>query len=604
MRLLWLLRQLRALDAEVSLLLRAATPAARRSPPTAEVAALLGAASDVAHVLRDNATAPTPPALYELGDSAALAALLGAGHFDLVLLGVWFWYDPQPAFAELLLPVIQAYAEWRPPCDATDSCAAADAAPDDDGGDAPAASGRRRRPAVALLLDDAHAERAARLAAEETDGASARTYLAQSRNFGARTRQIYAAADLLLYLTATDMAADAPQRGGLARGLRMDARLLRMPAQVGVLPGSDDNDDGGDADGGGGAGGAAHRLRGRRADAHQLPRAPAISARGLAAAAFAVAARALRIVGREPDAHRPGERPRGGRRRCAAGEVHCGWAWSTPCEANTSACGVDALGYLSAAALRREAARWQLLVVPIFASTGANTKVLLGLQLGLPIVATPAAVAPFGLRPGTAAAALADNASALAHAAAALLADAPARRRLGRAARAHFGRLLNRSDAADDAAALVRWSCIRVSSRAGPRAPPVVAAAEGIEEDDEEAADGGGATTAGCARARSRCTRAARRRSGRRRGGLPPSGSRSAPFAGCAASTAPLPAAAPAATRRRRRMRRRRRRCSSSATTAAPSAAAAAACGGSALRGSRRKDGRSTTSEARGSARW
>ena len=103
-----------------------------------------------------------------------------------------------------------------------------------------AASGRRRRPAVALLLDDAHAERAARLAAEETDGASARTYLAQSRNFGARTRQIYAAADLLLYLTATDMAADAPQRGGLARGLRMDARLLRMPAQVGVLPGSDD----------------------------------------------------------------------------------------------------------------------------------------------------------------------------------------------------------------------------------------------------------------------------------------------------------------------------------------------------------------------------
>ena len=599
-RLLWLLRQLRALDAEVSLLLRAATPAARRSPPTAEVAALLGAASDVAHVLRDNATAPTPPALYELGDSAALAALLGAGHFDLVLLGVWFWYDPQPAFAELLLPVIQAYAEWRPPCDATDSCAAADAAPDDDGGDAPAASGRRRRPAVALLLDDAHAERAARLAAEETDASSSRTYLAQSRNFGARTRQIYAAADLLLYLTATDMAADAPQRGGLARGLRMDARLLRMPAQVGEFDG----------------GGAL--------EANATASAPAVPRIGfvgdgrtptnyLGLQRFlregwpllrSLSPRArLRIVGREPDAHRPGERPRGGRRRCAAGEVHCGWAWSTPCEANTSACGVDALGYLSAAALRREAARWQLLVVPIFASTGANTKVLLGLQLGLPIVATPAAVAPFGLRPGTAAAALADNASALAHAAAALLADAPARRRLGRAARAHFGRLLNRTDAADDAAALVRWSCIRVSSRAGPRAPPVVAAAEGIEE-DEEAADGGGAGYCGL-RARTlavyTCGTAA----------LWPEAWRIAAvwqsvcaFAGCAASTDPPPAAAPAATRRRRRMRRRRRRCSSSATTAAPSAAAAAACGGSALRGSRRKDGRSTTSAARGSARW
>ena len=337
-RLLWLLRQLRALDAEVSLLLRAATPAARRSPPTAEVAALLGAASDVAHVLRDNATAPTPPALYELGDSAALAALLGAGHFDLVLLGVWFWYDPQPAFAELLLPMIQAYAEWRPPCDATDSCTIADAGPDDDGGDAPAASGRRRRPAVALLLDDAHAERAARLAAEETDGASARTYLAQSRNFGARTRQIYAAADLLLYLTATDMAADAPQRGGLARGLRMDARLLRMPAQVGEFDG----------------GGAL--------EANATASAPAVPRIGfvgdgrtptnyLGLQRFlregwpvlrSLSPRArLRIVGREPDAHRPGERPRGGRRRCAAGEVHCGWAWATPCEANASACGID-----------------------------------------------------------------------------------------------------------------------------------------------------------------------------------------------------------------------------------------------------------------------
>ena len=152
------------------------------------MAALLGAASDVAHVLRDNATAPTPPALYELGDSAALAALLGAGHFDLVLLGVWFWYDPQPAFAELLLPVIQAYAEWRPPCDATDSCATADAAPDDDGGDAAAASGRRRRPAVALLLDDAHAERAARLAAEETDARRARAPTSHSRATSARGR--------------------------------------------------------------------------------------------------------------------------------------------------------------------------------------------------------------------------------------------------------------------------------------------------------------------------------------------------------------------------------------------------------------------------------
>ena len=71
----------------------------------------------------------------------------------------------------------------------------------------------------------------------------------------------------------------------------------------------------------------------------------------------------------------------------------------------------------------------------------------------------------------------------------------PARRRLGHAARARADGCSIR-DAADDAAALVRWSCIRVSSRAGPRAPPVVAAAEGIEE-DEEVVNGGGASYCG-----------------------------------------------------------------------------------------------------------
>ena len=254
-RLLWLLLLLRALDAEVSLLLRAATPAARRSPPTAELAALLGAAGDVAHVLRDNATAPTPPALYELGDSAALAALLGAGHFDLVLLGVWFG-DPQPAFAELLLPVIQAYAGGgrratrpirAPPPPRRTTMAAT-----------------RRRPAVAAavrpsraVLDDAHAERAHAWRRRRRTVELA--HLSRSRAISARGRG--------RSTPPTAALPDGDRHGGrraaarrARRGLRMDARLLRMPAQVGEFDGGGFR---GECDGFG-PGGAAHRLCGRR----------------------------------------------------------------------------------------------------------------------------------------------------------------------------------------------------------------------------------------------------------------------------------------------------------------------------------------------------
>ena len=58
---------------------------------------------------------------------------------------------------------------------------------------------------------------------------------------------------------------------------------------------------------------------------------------------------------------------------------------------------MDTLGYLSDDELAAEAARWALFLVPIFATTGVNTKLLLGLELGLPVVSTVAAAAPFHL---------------------------------------------------------------------------------------------------------------------------------------------------------------------------------------------------------------
>ena len=67
---------------------------------------------------------------------------------------------------------------------------------------------------------------------------------------------------------------------------------------------------------------------------------------------------------------------------------------------------------------------------------------LLGLQLGLPIVATPAAAKPFGMTSREHGAALGASPAKLAAAAAGVLADGAARAALGAAAKTHFARLL------------------------------------------------------------------------------------------------------------------------------------------------------------------
>ena len=89
-RLLALVTQLRS-NSVVSLLFRKAAPHPRRSPPTAELAAMLGATGRAAHALLSDVPPPLPPAIYELGDTPSLAALLRLARFDLVLVGLWFW---------------------------------------------------------------------------------------------------------------------------------------------------------------------------------------------------------------------------------------------------------------------------------------------------------------------------------------------------------------------------------------------------------------------------------------------------------------------------------------------------------------------------------
>ena len=49
-----------------------------------------------------------PPTLsYEYTDLDSLAAFARRGWFDVVLVSVWFWHDPAPSFAEVVLPMLR-----------------------------------------------------------------------------------------------------------------------------------------------------------------------------------------------------------------------------------------------------------------------------------------------------------------------------------------------------------------------------------------------------------------------------------------------------------------------------------------------------------------
>ena len=90
----------------------------------------------------------SPPAIYRFaGRARQLARLAQIGWFDTILISVWFWNEPSPSFAELTLPLLRAHAPRERP-----------------------------RPFIGLLVDDAHAVRASRLAQWETEPAAKRRY--------------------------------------------------------------------------------------------------------------------------------------------------------------------------------------------------------------------------------------------------------------------------------------------------------------------------------------------------------------------------------------------------------------------------------------------
>ena len=355
-RLLAIMQQLQAQGLTASLLYRKHVPDSMQSPRTARLAEMMGATPfderELAGCLRP------PPALYRYVSSRQLQRLASRGWFELVLVTLWFWNDPQPSFAELTLPTLRSHS---PPA---------------------------LQPHVVLLVDDAHSVRAERLAQWETHAPLRRAYLEQASSLRPRQQSLYALADQVAHVSADDSAAE--QRAFPAQRswqlLRTPLRAMRtLPAQQA----------------------APRRIygqtrhigflgNGQTATNHQAVQW--FLTHCWAALRAKQPALRLRLLGRPPGTFSNAS----GTFACTTLPTpppHCGWAWGTPYAGNEQAAGIDTLGFLEAEPMRVEVLSWRLMIAPIRATTGINTKLLVAFELGVPLVATAAAAAPFGLPP-------------------------------------------------------------------------------------------------------------------------------------------------------------------------------------------------------------
>ena len=105
----------------------------------------------------------------------------------------------------------------------------------------------------------------------------------------------------------------------------------------------------------------------------------------------------LRLVGRPPGST---SNLSGGQSCDPAGIIArapCGWASGTPFAGKEAEAGIDELGFYEAEDLLTEALSWRVFVAPVHHATGIQTKLLVALELGIPIVSTSAAAIPFDL---------------------------------------------------------------------------------------------------------------------------------------------------------------------------------------------------------------
>jgi hypothetical protein len=434
-RLLALVRLMKLQGSNVSLLYRRQVPRSEQSPPTPELAKMLMAGRASAGLAElDGACLTEPPALYPFsGRGAQLARLARSGWFDMVLITVWFWNDPSPAFAELALPYFRAHGPTH------------------------------RQPYVALLVDDAHALRASRLAHWETDKDAKLAYESQAASLLPRLHALYSQAHAVLHVSSADQLEERRQFSSLGA---LHWGLLRTP--LGAM--------------------RATTPRHRRAGPSKqpLPEFPPTSFVGflgngqtatnhqgvewflshcwpqLRAASPSLR---LRLVGRLPGTISNSTGLHACERR--VGGTRCGWAWGTPYAGREAEHGIDELGYLPAREMLAELRSWRAMVAPIRVTTGINTKLLVALELGLPLVVTRAAALPLGLLPQ-------GNASAAGSRAAALFADDVLEftsatlqlvgsevlwRRMSRASRDTFEQMESVDPAAEDMKGLLHSAC-------------------------------------------------------------------------------------------------------------------------------------------------
>ena len=194
LRLLGVVLQLRSLGHTVSLLFRGKTAADQRSPPTSELATLLGAASSSESPLSTSSRPPQPPAIYEYSDLESLSLLARQGWFDAILCPLWFWRDPVASSAELLLPTLVLHP---PPT---------------------------RRPFLGILSDDAHSAKATMMAEWESTDERKALWQEKARTLPLRQRAVYALADAVIHISGADSALER----GMFNASCAEWRVLRM----------------------------------------------------------------------------------------------------------------------------------------------------------------------------------------------------------------------------------------------------------------------------------------------------------------------------------------------------------------------------------------
>jgi glycosyltransferase involved in cell wall biosynthesis len=438
LRLLGLILQLRSLGHTVSLLFRGKTPADQRSPPTEELASIIGATVTHESSLSVTDRPPMPPAIYEYADLPSLSNLARQGWFDAVLCPLWFWRDPAASSAELLLPTLAFHAPSN------------------------------RRPFIGVLSDDAHSAKATMMAEWESSDERKALWVRKSRTLPPRQRAVYSLSDAVVHISAADSKLERADFNASCKQwhvLRMSPRGAH--AVENVSPTQQEGQDQEDQDGerslrfgfmGNGVTPTNHLAvqwfikevwpEVRR----QMPNAR------------------LRLVGYAPD-----DRPKKQQHKVclpATSATRCGWAWGTSYAGSEETGGIDELGFVADEVMIQELRSWKAMVVPILRSTGVNTKIMPALQLGIPIVLTSVAASPLEIPTDNSVALIADTAGAFIQHLGRLESDSTEATRLGAASLSHWKRLLDEDSTASDLVPLMRLMCQVLASPADSRPIP------------------------------------------------------------------------------------------------------------------------------------